>query len=53
MLESNKRRILVFKNGKGTEGVEIVADAQRFEEVKKNENHKRITLKYSFNSFSF
>ncbi|CAD5115835.1 DgyrCDS4773 [Dimorphilus gyrociliatus] len=32
MLESNKRRILVFKNGKGTEGVEIVADADRFEE---------------------
>ena len=33
MIEQSKRRVLIFRNGKGTEGVEIVADPERFEDV--------------------
>lgn len=31
--DTDKRRILVFQNGKGTESKEIVADPSRFETV--------------------
>ena len=32
-IEQSRRRVLVFRNGRGTEGVEIVADPERFEDV--------------------
>ena len=33
LIEQSRRRVLVFKNGVGTNGVEIVADPERFEDV--------------------
>ncbi len=33
LIEQSCRRVLVFRNGQGTEGVEIVADPERFEDV--------------------
>ena len=37
LIENSRRRVLVFKNGRGTEGTEIVADPERFEDVSKKE----------------
>ncbi len=33
LIEQSRRRVLVFRNGQGSQGVEIVADPERFEDV--------------------
>ena len=33
LVEQSRRRVLVFKNSHGSQGVEIVADPDRFEDV--------------------
>ena len=43
LVDSQKRRILVFKNGESSGGVEVVAN--RFEEVSK---HPSTTLSFKF-----
>ena len=33
LIEQSRRRVLIFKNGHGSEGVEIVANPEKFEDV--------------------
>ena len=33
LIEQSRRRVLVFRNGEGSNGVEIVADPERLEDV--------------------